>query len=157
MVPYAKTLGEKYTYFLYNRYKYNQIDKIEEGNSLKVTNKSLDPYDYHVEICGTDAFKKLANELIHTCWPGHRDGDGEVEGDSHVEDEFEENEDLIEIKFHKGTNEMVKKFSQMCVIRSERDRDSVYAFRQCGHQCICEKCYEKNGDTDMLKCVVCRI
>ena len=32
---------------------------------------------------------------------------------------------------------------------------SVYAFRQCSRQCICEKCYENEGEIDMLRCVVC--
>ena len=27
----------------------------------------------------------------------------------------------------------------------------VYAFRQCGHQCICEQFYRNKGDTDKLK------
>ena len=75
MIPYAIILGEKYTYFLYNRYKFIENDKIEEGTLLHATNDSLNPYDYHVEKCGIDAFKKLENELIHTSWPGHRDGD----------------------------------------------------------------------------------
>ena len=35
----------------------------------------------------------------------------------------------------------------MCVICNERD--SVYAFRQCVHQCICEQCYQYKGDVDI--------
>ena len=49
---------------------------------------------------------------------------------------------------------MVKIFNQKCVICLERDSD--YAFRQCGRQCICEQCYQKEGDIDILKCFVCR-
>ena len=49
---------------------------------------------------------------------------------------------------------MVKLFNQRCVICLERD--SAYAFRQCGHQCIYDQCYQNIGDNDMLKCVVCR-
>ena len=154
MVPYAIILGEKNKYFSYHRYKFNGNDKIEEGTLLNVTNTSLDPYDYHVEKCGIDAFKKLENELIHTSWPGHRDGDGEVEDDSNVEDVVEENEDLIEKNYTNGNNELVKMISQKCVICLERDGD--YAFRQSGHQCICEQCYQNEGDIDILKCVVCR-
>ena len=45
-------------------------------------------------------------------------------------------------------------FNRKRDIRSENP--SVYAFRQCGQQCICEKCYENKGDVDILKCVVCR-
>ena len=153
MVPYAIILGEKYTNFLYHRYKMIENDKIEEGTLLNATNTSLDPYDLHVEICDFDAFKKLENELIHTSWPGHRDGDGEVEDDSNV-DVVEEIEEFIEKIYTNGNNEMVKMFSQKCVISLERDSD--YAFRQCGHQCICEQCYQIRGDIDILKGVVCR-
>ena len=48
----------------------------------------------------------------------------------------------------------LKIFSQKFVICLERN--SIYAFRQCGHQCICEQCYQNKGDVDILKCVVCR-
>ena len=72
MVPYTITLGEKFTYLLYNRYKFIENNKIEEGTLLNATNTSLDPYDYHVEKCGLDSFRKLEHSLIHTCWPGHR-------------------------------------------------------------------------------------
>ena len=69
-------------------------------------------------------------------------------------EEDEENEDLIETIHTNGTNEMVKIFNQKRVICLERD--SVYGFGQCGHQCICERCYQNRGDIDMLKCVGCR-
>ena len=79
-----------------------------------------------------------------------------VEGDEENEDDVlvEEDEDLIEKNYCNGTNERVKLFNQKCVIVYERD--SVYAFRQSGHQCICGQCYQNNGDIDILKCVVCR-
>ena len=82
MTPYAIMVGEKYTYFLYHRYKFIENDKIEEGYLLNATNTSLDPYDYHLEKCGIDSFKKLEHNLIHTYWPGH----GENEED---EDDFQ--------------------------------------------------------------------
>ena len=154
MIPFVITVGEKYTYFLYRRYKFIENDKIEEGILLSLTNNSSDPSDYHVEKCGIDAFKKIENELIHTSWPGLRDGDGEVEDDSDVEDVVEENEDLIETIYTNGNNEMVETYSQKCAICLERNSD--YAFRQCGHQCICEQFYRNKGDIDILKCVVCR-
>ena len=66
----------------------------------------------------------------------------------------EEVEDLIESNCCKGVNEVVKVFNQKCVICFEKDSD--YAFRQCGHQCICEQCYRNKGDIGILKCVVCR-
>ena len=143
-------MGEKYTYFLYHRYKFIENDKIEEGTLLNATNGSSDPFDYHLEKCGIDSFKKLERSLIHSFWPDH----GEDDDDLVEEDEIERNEDLIETQYFNGTNEVVKIFNQKCVICYERD--SVFAFRQCGHQCICEQCYQSKGDIDILKCVVCR-
>ena len=152
MVPYAIILGEKYTYSLYNRYKFFENDKIEKGILLNRANNRVDPYDYHVEKCGKDAFKKLEHTQIHTCWPGVGE-DIEDEDDDLVEED-EENEDLIETIYTRGNNEVIKIFNQKCVICLEKD--SVHAFRQCSHQCICEQCYQNKGDIDMLKCVVCR-
>ena len=116
----------------------------------------MDPYDYHLEKGGIDSFRKLERSLIHTCWPGHaEDIENEDEDDDLVEENVvEENEDLIETQYFNGNNEVVKLFIQKCVICYERE--SVYAFRQCGHQCICENCYQNKGDIDIIKCVVCR-
>ena len=156
MTPYAIMIGERYTYFLYHRYKFFENDKIEEGTLLNATNTSLDPYDYHLEKCGIDSFRKLERSLIHTCWPGHgEDIENEDEDDDLVEEDVvEENDDLIDTQYFNGNNEVVKIFNQKCVICYERE--SVYAFRQCGHQCICENCHQNKGDIDILKCVVCR-
>ena len=140
-----------HTYFLYNRYKFIENDKIEEGPLLNATNNSLDPYDYHVEKCGKDAFTKLEHTQIHTCWSDVGEDEDDISG---VEDEVEEDEDLIETQYLNGNNEVVKIFNQKCVISLERE--NVYAFRQCGHQCVCEQCYQNKGDIDILKCVVCR-
>ena len=154
MIPYAFCIGEKYTYFIYYRYKFIENDKIEEGTLLNATDNSLDPYDYHVEKCGVDSFEKLERSLIHTNWHGHGE-DIENENDiADVEDEVEEDENLIETPYLNGNNKVVKIFNQKCVICLERD--SVYAFRQCGHQCICVDCYQSKGDINILKCVVCR-
>ena len=40
MVPYAIILGEKFTSFLYHRYKFIENNKIEEGTSLNTTKGS---------------------------------------------------------------------------------------------------------------------
>ena len=61
---------------------------------------------------------------------------------------------LIETNNCNGNKKVEKLFSQKSVLCYERDID--YAFRQCGHQCICEQCYQAKGDIDLLKCVVCR-
>ena len=142
MTPYAIMVGEKNTYFLYYRYKFIENDKIEEGTLLNATNTNWDPYDYQLEKCGIDSFKNLERILIHTFWPGH----GEDILD--VDDELEENEDLIETQYFNGNNKVVQIFNQKCVICYERE--SVYAFRQCGHQCICEQCYQSKGDIDII-------
>ena len=152
MVPYAIIIGYEYTYFMAHHYIFVENDKIEEGTLLNETN--MYPYDYHLKKCGVDSFKNLERSLIHTFWPGVGE-DIENEDDvSDVEDEVEENEDLIETNCTNGNIEMVKIFNQKCDICYEKD--SVYAFRHCGHQCICEQCYQNKRDFDILKCVVCR-
>ena len=148
MIPHAIMIGERYTYFLHHHHKFIENDKIEEGTLLNATNKSLDPYNYHLEKCGIDSFKKLEHCLIHTFWVGHGEN---TENENDNDDDLVE-EDILEIRYFNGNNKMVKIFNQMCVICYERD--SVYAFRQCGHQCICENCYQNN--VDIIKCVVCR-
>ena len=96
-------------------------------------------------------FEKLERNLIHSFWSGLGE---DIDDDLVEEDEVEGNEDLIETQYFNVTNEIVKIFNQKCVICYERD--SICAFRQCGHQCICEQCYQIKGDIDILKCVVCR-
>ena len=119
---------------------------------LNTIDGSFDPYDYHVENCGMDAFEKLERTQIQTCWPGF--GEGIEDGDDDLFEEDKENEDLIESIYTNGNNKKVKIFNQKCVICLERDSD--YAFTQCGHHCVCEDCYQKRGDIDILKCVDCR-
>ena len=150
MIPHAIMIGERCTNFLYHRYKFIENDKIEENTLLNATNNSLDPFDYHLEKCGVGSFKKLERCLIHTFWPGHREN---TENEKDNDDDLVE-EDIVETRYFNGNNEMVKILIQKCVICYERD--SVYAFRQCGHQCICENCYQNKGDINILKCVVCR-
>ena len=48
---------------------------------------------------------------------------------------------------------MVKVFNQKCAVCF--GNLSVYAFRQCGHQCICKECWT-NSNVEMSKSVVCR-
>ena len=121
-----------------------------------MTNKNLDPFLYHLGKCGVDSSKKLERSQIHSCWPHDDEEDENV--DLVVEDEddvlVDEDEDLIEASYCNGNNEVVKIFNQKCVKCYERDGN--YAFRQCGHQCICEACYRNKGDIDIIKCVACR-
>ena len=156
MIPYAIMIGERYTYFLYHRYKFTENDKIEDGSLLNATNNNLDPYEYHLEKCGIDSFKKLEHSLIHSFWPGQGE-DIEDENDDLIEegrDIIQEDINVHEIEDTRGDNEIVKIFNQKCVICLERNSD--YIFKQCGHQCVCEQCYQNKGDIDILICVVCR-
>ena len=142
MIPHGIMIGERYTYFLYHRYEFIGNDKIEEGTLLNVTNISLDPYDFHLEKCGIDSFNQLERSLFHTFWSGH----GEVIDDDLVEEEI----NIHEIEYTLGDNEIVKVFNQKCVICLELE--SVYIFKQCGHQCICEQCYQNKGNIDIKMC-----
>ena len=141
MIPYAIMVREKFTYFLDHRYKFLENDKIEKGTLLN-------PFEYHLEKCGIDSFKKLERVLIHTFCPGH----GE---DIETEDNIQEDINVHELEYTDESNEVVKIFNQKCVICLERD--SEYTFKQCGHQCICEGCYQNKGDVNILKCVICRM
>ena len=147
MIPFVIAVGQKYTYFLCNRYRFIESDKIEEGTLLNRTDFSLDPFDYHIQKCGGDSFKKIECSLIHSYWLNREEDDDD--------DNVIEQENLIETpEYLNGDNEVVKIFSEKCVICLEQD--SIYAFRLCGHQCICQQCYENKGNIDILKCVVCR-
>ena len=117
MVPYAIIFGEKYTYFLYHRYKFIENDKIEESTLLNATDNSLDPFDCHLENCGIDSFKKLERSLIHTCWPSHGEDIENEDDDLIEEDVVEENEDLNESQYLNGNNDVVKIFNQKCVMK----------------------------------------
>ena len=149
MCPYTIAIGEKHTYIISIHYKFKKNDKIAEKSLLNATSNSLDPFDYHLRKCGVDSLKSLEHSQIYTLYP-HIEENVEDEDDVLVE----EDEDLIETNYCNGTNEVVKILNQKCVIGYERD--SNYAIRQCGHQCICEQCYQNKGDIDFLKCVVCR-
>ena len=155
MIPYAIMVGERYTYFLYHRYKFIENNKIEENTLLNATNNSLDPYDYHLEKCGIDSFKKLERSLIQTFYSSHGE---DIESDDELieenEDNIQEDINIHELEYTNGNNKIVKVFNRKCVICFEED--SEYIFKQCGHQCICERCYQNKGDIDILKCVVCR-
>ena len=57
-----------------------------------------------------------------------------------VEDVVEEDVNIRELEYTDGSNEIVEIFNQKCALCLERDSD--YIFKQCGHQCICEECYQ---------------
>ena len=82
MPPYALAIGEKYTYFISTHYKLIENHKIEERTLLNATNNSLDPFVYHLGICGEDSLETLEHTRIHTCRP--RDDDEDTEGEDDV-------------------------------------------------------------------------
>ena len=71
-----------------------------------------------------------------------------------AEEDIEEDDNMHELEHTDGSNKVVKIFNQKCAICLERDSD--YIFKQCGHQCICQECYQNKGEIDILKCVICR-
>ena len=100
-----------------------------------------------------DCFKKLLEcNRIHSSRPGVECGFLEEEED--VEENVEDDVNIHELEYTDGRNEVVKSFNRKCAICLERDSD--YLFKQCGHRCICEECYQNKSDIDILKCVVCR-
>ena len=155
MVPYAYAIGEKYTYFIYHCYKSIENDKIEEGTLLNATDTSLDPFDYHLETCGRDVFWTRKAYRIHGSWPDMNCAliipDEDEDED---EDEDNDNVDIQEEVEYNGDNDVVRIFNQKCVICLERD--SEYTFKHCGHQCICDKCYQNKDNIDIQKCFLCR-
>ena len=63
-------------------------------------------------------FKRLERSLNHTCWPGHGEDEDDISDEENVvaENEVVWIEDLIETRYVKGNNEVVKIFNQKCVI-----------------------------------------
>ena len=56
--------------------------KIDEGTLINSTNKSVDPYDYHIANYDERAFKAMESNVIHCFQPNE------------VVDEEEEDEDI---------------------------------------------------------------
>ena len=69
MIPTARPVGEKKTYFLSDHYKLSENSKIEERTSLCSTNDSLEPHDYHLAKCDEGAFKTKECNQIHSFQP----------------------------------------------------------------------------------------
>ena len=131
--------------------------KIEEGTSLNSTNNSLDPFDYHLAKRGDGAFKTMESNQIHSFFGNEEADEADDEEDirgaqRELDDWVEEQRNFDKPAYCDGSNEVVKIFNQKYF--SFFENPSVYAFRHCGNQCICEKCYENKGDLDLLKCVI---
>ena len=152
MCPSTIAVGEKNTLFISDHYKFLENDNIEE-ETLNATNDNLYPFLYHLGKCGADSFKTIEHSQIHSFYLDCGE-DGEDEGEGEGDDLVEGDVDMIETNYCNGNNEMVEIFNQKCVVCYERE--SVYAFGQRGHQCVCEDCYQNRGNNDVFKCVVCR-
>ena len=77
-----------------------------------------------------------------------------VEDEEDIPENVEEDVNIHELEYTDGSNEVVKIFYQKCFICLERDSD--YIFKQHGHQCICEECYQNKGNINIIKCINCR-
>ena len=153
MTPYVFAVGSRYTYFIPTHHKFIESDKIEKGTLLNSSNDSLDPYDYHFSKNGLDCSKELLEcNRIHSSWPGMDYGFvAEIVED---QEDVEEDVNIHELEYTGGSNEVVIIFNQKCVMFLEWDIDCI--FKQCGHKCLCEECYQNRGDIDILKSVNCR-
>ena len=153
MIPHTFAIGEKNIYFISAHYKFLENHKIEERMLLNASNNCLDPHDYHFSKKRLDCFKNLLDcNRIHSCWLSLQSGDKEEIVEN--EEDVEEDVNIQELEYTDGSNEVVKFLNQKCVIRLERDSD--YLFKQCGHQSICEECYQIKANLGKLKCVICR-
>ena len=93
MTPYVFVVGSRYTFFISQHHNFIENDKIVEGTLLDSSDDGLDPYDYHLEKCGPDCFKRLLDcNRIHSSWPGKECGFME----EIFEDEEEDEEDIEE-------------------------------------------------------------
>ena len=152
MVPYTFAVGKKYTYFISEHFKFIENDKIEEGTLLNSSDGCMDPYDYHLTKKGMQCFTKILEcNRIHSFWLSM---EGDMEEIDNPEEDVEDYDNIHELEYTDGSNKAVKIFNQKCVICLERD--SEYIFKECGHQCICQECYQNKGEIDILKCVICR-
>ena len=122
---------------------------------INSSNDSLDPYEYHLSKNGKDCFKKLLEcKRINSNWLSMECGDMEEIIEEDFEEDVEEDDNIHELEYTNGSNEVVKTFNQKCFICLERDSESKY--KQCGHHCICEECYQHKSDIDIFKCVIRR-
>ena len=104
LIPYAFAIGEKYTYFIYHRYKFIENEKVSGSVLEMMTANSMDPYDNLVEKYDKDVFKRMEANRIHSSWAGRENGRiaGYVTDEEDEEEEdivFEENIDIRELEY----------------------------------------------------------
>ena len=100
---------------------------MERGTLSNHTNHCLDPFDSHSAKCGEDAFRTIEGNQIHTFCPDEQKALDALDG---------EPEASFKSGYCNGNSEVVITFDQNSVIYVENT--SVYAFWQCGYQCISE-------------------
>ena len=150
---------EKDTYFITDHYKFIENNKYDDGTSLKSTNDSFDPFGCHMLKCGKNAVQESRYEQIYTYYTKTNEDDeedDEEEGIWRAQRSLDvwarEQEALFKLDRCNGSNEVVKIFNQKCVMYFENR--SVYAFRQCGHQCKCKNCHQSKGDIAIMICII---
>ena len=138
---------------LFDYYKFIESRKIREGSLSNSTEDTVDPYDNHVLNCGENAFTEMKLEAKLSYYK--YDDESSWRAQRVLEERAEEEDvDGTELKYCNGSKAVVKFFNQKCVICGENP--SVDVFRQCGHQCICEKLYQRKSNRILLDYVICR-
>ena len=59
LTPYSIALGDENIYFLTPHFKFIIREKIDDNELLKAIKGNVDPFNYHVSICGKYSLKKL--------------------------------------------------------------------------------------------------
>ena len=169
-VPYAYCYGKRNIYYLSDLYVYIPYESIQNENIRKrisEMNESYEPYDF---LYNSNIGERIKIKSLTLIAPRDENDNIERYFEIQVDDvnEYQDNDvneyqneidevgmyirtnEIDENVIYNGTNKMVKIFNQKCVICLEND--SVYAFRNCGHMCLCENCF----DSKITKCIVCR-
>ena len=85
MIPIAIAVGEKYTNFSSDLYKFFENDRIQERILSNYAKDSVDPSDYHVLKCGEGVFITMECNQILSFYPSE-----EFEEDIEEEDTWRE-------------------------------------------------------------------
>ena len=140
-------MSDKFQFISYDSIQDNDIRK-----KISEMDESYEPYRFLYDSNEGERIKFHSFSLIAPRFDTNEDDVyfNEVNNENQIDQEIDEEVEIFENKFYNGTNELLKIFNQKCVICLEKD--SIYAFRQCGHLCLCEMCY----NSEITKCVVCR-
>ena len=145
-VPCAYAYGERSIYYLSDQFIFIPYKSIINEKRISEMDVMCDTFNFLYNTSEGERIKLKSLSLIATRF---NDDSFEEYFNYMMTGIIEDEEDEIEIIYN-GTNEIVKIFNQKCVICL--DNDSIYAFRNCGHLCLCENCF----DPKITKCVVCR-